>query len=125
MIVSRRCLLALGAALLAVPAWAGSRTDARMRAVAGRVLGTGGQVTRVADYPGMAVYHQAGGGFAIVSRDEKAPAVLAYSPDGQFDPSSDNPGFNWWLGAVKGAPHHDPILPDPERFPSSVQVGAE
>ena len=75
MIVLRRCLLALGAALLAVPAWAGSRTDARMHAVAGRVLGSGGQVTRVADYPGMAVYHQTGGGFAIVSRDEKAPRI--------------------------------------------------
>lgn len=118
--VLRRCLLALGASLLTVPAWAGAQTDARMHDLAGRALGTGGQVTRVADYPGMAVYHQAGGGFAIVSRDEKTPAVLAYSPDGQFDPSSDNPGFNWWLGAIKGAPHRDPILPDPERFPSSV-----
>lgn len=118
--ILRRCLLALGASLLTVPAWAGAQTDARMHDVAGRVLGTGGQVTRVADYPGMAVYHRSGGGFAIVSRDEKAPVVLAYSPDGQFDPSSDNPGFNWWLGAIKGALHRDPILPDPERFPSSV-----
>ena len=79
MILSRRSLLALGAALLTVPAWAGAQPDARMYAMAKRVLGTGGQVTRVADYPGMAVYHQAGGGFAIVSSDEKAPAVLRTS----------------------------------------------
>lgn len=120
MILSRRSLLALGAALLTVPAWAGAQPDARMHAVAKRVLRTGGQVTRVADYPGMAVYHQAGGGFAIVSSDGNAPAVLAYSPDGQFDPTSDNPGFNWWLKAIKGAPHRDPIKPDPSRFATSV-----
>jgi len=105
---------------LTIPTWAGSQTDARMHATATRVLGTCGQVTRVTDYPGMAVYHQAGGGFAIVSSDKNAPAVLAYSPDGQFDPSSDNPGFNWWFNAIKRAPRHDPILPDPGRFPSSV-----
>ena len=120
MILSRRCLLALAAVLLAAPVWAGIQTDARMHTVARRILGTGGQVTRVADYPGMAVYRQEGGGFAIISSDKNAPAVLAYSPDGRFDPSSDNPGFNWWLNAIKGAVHRDPILPDPGRFPLSV-----
>ena len=120
MTLSRRCLLALGAVLLTVPAWAGIQTNARMHAAARRVLGAGGQVSRVADYQGMAVYHQAGGGFAIVSSDGNAPAVLAYSPDGQFDPTSDNPGFNWWLGAIKRAPHRDPIKPDPSRFAPSV-----
>ena len=74
----------------------------------------------------MALYRQAGGGFAIVSSDDRQPAVLAYSPSGSLNPSDNNPGFNWWLNAMRKVmllhqPQRATTKPDPDRFPTSVQ----
>lgn len=115
-----KCLLWIGMALTAMPAWAGLATDAQMRAAASQVLNSSRQLHLVTNYPSMAVYRQAGGGFAVVSRDEKAPRVLAYSDEGDFDPQSGNPGFNWWLRAIQGPKLSETTKPDPSRFARSV-----
>lgn len=80
---------------------AGIRTDVQMRSAASRVLKSSQPLEQVAYYPGMALYRQVGGGFAIVSNDENKPAILAYSPNGTLNLSDGNPGFNWWLNATR------------------------
>lgn len=74
----------------------------------------------------MALYRQAGGGFAIISSDDNAPVVLAYSTNSTLSLSDDNPGFNWWLNATRKVmlqqqPRRETTKPDPSRFPTSVQ----
>ena len=112
--------------MVAASALASGRNDAQMRSAAGRVLKSSRPLEQVAYYSGMALYRQTGGGFAIVSSDDNKPAVLAYSPNGNLDLSDDNPGFNWWLNAIRKVMlRSQPILettkPDPNRFPLSVQ----
>ena len=107
-------------------ALAGVRTDVQMRSAASRVLKSSEPLEQVACYPGMALYRQADGGFAIVSSDDQKPAVLAYSLDGELNLSDDNPGFNWWLNATREVmllhqPSRETTKPDPDRFPTSVQ----
>ena len=104
---------------------AGAGTDGLMRDAARHVLKSTRPLERVAYYPGMAVYRQSGGGFAVVSSDEK-PRVLAYSRSGSLDMSHLNPGFNWWLNATKkvmmqSGPKRETTKPDPSRFPVAVQ----
>ncbi len=111
---------------LSMSTWAGSSADAQMRATASRVLRSSRPLELVAYYPGMAVYRQKGGGFAIVSSDEQTPTVLAYSRSGDLNLSDNNPGFNWWLNAIKkvmmkSAPMRETTKPDPSRFKPSVQ----
>ena len=112
--------------MTAASAQAGVRTDVQMRSAASRVLRSSRPLEQVAHYPGMALYRQAGGGFAIVSSDDRQPAVLAYSPSGSLNPSDNNPGFNWWLNAMRKVmllhqPQRATTKPDPDRFPTSVQ----
>ena len=75
--------------------WASDGSDAMMRAAASRALKSSRPLEVAAYYPGMTVYRQAGGGFAI------KPTVLAYSRSGDLNLSSNNPRFNWWLNATK------------------------
>ncbi|MBQ9554737.1 MAG: C10 family peptidase [Muribaculaceae bacterium] len=105
---------------------AGMRTDAQMRSAACRVLKSSHPLEQVAYYPGMAIYRQSGGGFAVISTDESCPEVLAYSTCGRLELSSDNPGLNWWLNATRkvmlqSQPRRETTKPDPNRFPTSVQ----
>lgn len=114
------------AAMVAASALAGVRTDVQMRRAATRVLKSSRPLEQVAYYPGMALYRQAGGGFAIVSSDDNSPAVLAYSTNSTLSLSDDNPGFNWWLNATRKVmlqqqPRRETTKPDPSRFPTSVQ----
>lgn len=46
------------------------------------------------------IYGYDQGGFVVVSADDVMPAVLGYS-ESQFNSSSNNPGFNWWLKTVE------------------------
>ncbi|MBO4803118.1 MAG: Spi family protease inhibitor, partial [Muribaculaceae bacterium] len=97
-----------------------------MRSAASRVLRSSRPLEQVAYYPGMVLYRQAGGGFAIVSSDDRQPAVLAYSPCGTLSLSDDNPGFKWWLNAIRKVmllhqPPRETTTPDPDLFPTSVQ----
>lgn len=113
-------------AMVAASAFAGIRTDVQMRSAASRVLKSSEPLEQVAYYPGMALYRQACGGFAIVSSDDNEPAILAYSPSGSLDLSGNNPGFNWWLNATRKVllrhqPCRETTKPDPDRFPVSVQ----
>ena len=112
--------------MAAASALAGVRTDAQMRSAANRVLKSSKPLEKVADYPGLTLYRQTGGGFAIVSSDDNKPAVLAYSPSNGLNLSDDNPGFNWWLNAtrkvmLRNQPPRETTKPDPNRFPTSVQ----
>lgn len=114
------------AAMTAASALAGARSDVQMRSVASHVLKSSRPLEQVAYYPGMALYRQAGSGFAIVSSDDSKPAILAYSPSGTLNLSDGNPGFNWWLNATRKVmlrhqPLRETIKPDPNRFPTSVQ----
>ena len=114
------------AVMVAASALAGVRTDVQMRSAASRVLKSSQPLEQVAFYPGLALYRQAGGGFAIVSSDDNKPAVLAYSPNGNLNLSDNNPGFNWWLNSVRKVmlrhqPSRETTKPDPSRFPTSVQ----
>ena len=123
---SLKYLVAVLTASVAASALAGVRTDVQMRTAASRVLKSSRPLEQVAYYPGMALYRQAGGGFAIVSSDDGRPAVLAYSTSGDLNPSSNNPGFKWWLNATRKVmlrhqPHRQTTKPDPDRFPTSVQ----
>lgn len=123
---SLKYLIVVLAALTAGSAWGGTRSEGQMRSAASRVLKSSQPLEQVAYYPGMALYRQAGGGFAIVASDDDKPAVLAYSRVGTLDLSDDNPGFNWWLNAARKVMlRHAPLLqttkPDPARFPTQVQ----
>ena len=106
--------------------WASDGSDAMMRAAASRALKSSRPLEVAAYYPGMTVYRQAGGGFAVVSSNEKKPTVLAYSRSGDLNLSSNNPGFNWWLNAtnkvlLRSFPKQETTKPDPSRFATSVQ----
>lgn len=98
---SLKYLIVVLAAMVAASALAGIRTDVQMRRAANRVLKSSRPLEQVAYYPGMAHYRQAGGGFAIISSDDNAPVVLAYSTNSTLSLSDDNPGFNWWLNATR------------------------
>ena len=87
-------LIVVLAVMATASALAGIRTDVQMRRAANRVLKSSRPLEQVAYYPEMALYRQAGGGFAIISSDDNAPAVLAYSTNSILDLSDDNPGFN-------------------------------
>lgn len=123
---SLKYLIVVLAAMTAGSAWGDSRTDVQMRAAASRVLKSSRPLEQVAFYPGIALYRQAGGGFAIVASDDNKPAVLAYSRVGTLDLSDDNPGFNWWLNATRKVllrhePQRETTKPDPNLFPTQVQ----
>jgi len=123
---SLKYLIVVLAVMVAASALAGIRTDVQMRRAANRVLKSSRPLEQVAYYPGMALYRQAGGGFAIISSDDNAPVVLAYSTNSTLSLSDDNPGFNWWLNATRKVmlqqqPRRETTKPDPSRFPTSVQ----
>lgn len=123
---SLKYLIVVLAVMVAASALAGIRTDVQMRRAANRVLKSSRPLEQVAYYPGMALYRQAGGGFAIISSDDNSPAVLAYSTNSTLSLSDDNPGFNWWLNATRKVmlqqqPRRETTKPDPSRFPTSVQ----
>ena len=112
--------------MLAASALAGVRNNVQMHSAASCILKSSKPLEQVAYYPGIALYRQAGGGFAIVCSDDSKPAILAYSPSGDLNLSDDNQGFSWWLSAVRKVMlQHQPIRettkPDPNRFPTSVQ----
>ena len=101
-------------------------SDVQMLVTAKRVLKSNRPIEQVAYYPGMAVYRQAGGGFAVISNNGETPTVLAYSQSGDLELSQNNPGFNWWLNAtrkvmIRSVPLRETTKPDPNRFPTSVQ----
>lgn len=123
---SQKVFIVVLAVMATASALAGIRTDVQMRRAANRVLKSSQPLEQVAYYPGMALYRQAGGGFAIVSSDDNEPVVLAYSTNSTLSLSDDNPGFNWWLNATRKVmlqqqPRRETTKPDPSRFPTSVQ----
>lgn len=73
------------------------------------------------------VYADGGRGFAVVSADDAAPAVLGYS---QGDvPSAVNPAFAWWLDAMdkvlaeaaRQGRRMATVKPDPDKFKPEVE----
>lgn len=108
-------------AALVMPVQAARRSEQQMRAAAIDVLKASRPMERVAVSEHMTAYNQRGGGFALISTDDKAPAVLAYSMEGSFETTTSNPGFNWWLRAVKRASLKETTKPDPSRFKPWVE----
>ena len=108
-----RLLMLVVVAALVMPVQAARRSEMQMRAAATHVLKASRPMERVAVSEHMTAYNQRGGGFALISTDDKAPAVLAYSMEGSFETTTSNPGFNWWLRAVKRASLKETTKPDP------------
>lgn len=108
-------------AALVMPVQAARRSEQQMRAAAIDVLKASRPMERVAVSEHMTAYNQRGGGFALISTDDRAPAVLAYSMEGSFETTTSNPGFNWWLRAVKRASLKETTKPDPSRFKPWVE----
>lgn len=81
---------------------------------------------KVAGREWVAVYEAGGRGFAVVSADDAAPAVLGYS-SGKAS-ATGNPAFAWWLGAMNEAVANAarqglrlaPVKPDPDKFKPEV-----
>lgn len=48
------------------------------------------------------VFNRQNGGAAIVSADDRAVDVLAYTEDGTFDMENANPTFRWWIERLRG-----------------------
>ena len=116
-----RLLMLVVVAALVMPVQATRRSEMQMRAAATHVLKASRPMERVAVSEHMTAYNQRGGGFALISTDDKAPAVLAYSMEGSFETTTSNPGFNWWLRAVKRASLKETTKPDPSRFKPWVE----
>ena len=116
-----RLLMLVVVAALVMPVQATRRSEMQMRAAATHVLKAKRPMERVAVSEHMTAYNQRGGGFALISTDDKAPAVLAYSMEGSFETTTSNPGFNWWLRAVKRASLKETTKPDPSRFKPWVE----
>lgn len=116
-----RLLMLVVVAALVMPVQAARRSEMQMRAAAIDVLKASRPMERVAVSEHMTAYNQRGGGFALISTDDKAPAVLAYSMEGSFETKTSNPGFNWWLRAVKRASLKETTKPDPSRFKPWVE----
>lgn len=134
-----RTILLTSAILMAVASLhAAPRTTAQMRQAAAEVLSRTGKMARVKgaqtplremkrteDY---SVWGLDNGGFAIIAVDDAMPEILGYS-ERAFNPSTDNPNFNWWLRMVsqaseqarsqgKKAPGF--IVPDTAKFKQKV-----
>ena len=78
-------------------------------------------VKQVAGNDKLALFEKDGGGFAVVKNDGTRNQVIAYSESSRLDLNDKNPGFNWWMNAVKNAPNVYPTTPpDPARFPARV-----
>ncbi len=116
-----RLLMLVVVAALVMPVQAARRSEQQMRVAAIDVLKASRPMERVAVSEHMTAYNQRGGGFALISTDDKAPAVLAYSMEGSFETTTSNPGFNWWLRAVKRASLKETTKPDPSRFKPWVE----
>ena len=116
-----RLLMLVVVAALVMPVQAARRSEMQMCAAATHVLKASRPMERVAVSEHMTAYNQRGGGFALISTDDKAPAVLAYSMEGSFETTTSNPGFNWWLRAVKRASLKETTKPDPSRFKPWVE----
>lgn len=113
-------LLLLVVLALVMPVQAARRSEMQMRAAAIHVLKASRPVERMAVSEHMIAYNQQGGGFALISTDDKAPVVLAYSAEGSFETTSSNPGFNWWLRAIRSASLKETTKPDASRFKPRV-----
>lgn len=98
----KRFILLFCLASIVLISHAGVRSLAQLRVCAGNALKVKSSETlrHIASYKGLEVYGRSDGGFAVMASDDHLPALLAYSPDGQFSLNSSNPGFNWWLNAV-------------------------
>lgn len=115
-------ILVLMMAVVVMAQWceAGVRTASQKRAAASEVLGKSKPVGLLSRHDRFDVYGRSGGGFAIISNDENCPAVLAYSPQGEFDEENGNPGFKWWLRSINKAMLRETTKPDATRFARSV-----
>ncbi|MCM1152935.1 MAG: C10 family peptidase [Muribaculum sp.] len=62
------------------------------------------------------IFNDNKGGFTIVSADDRLPAVLGYSDNGNFNPDRIPDNFRWWLsqydGEISGFLKADPELGD-------------
>lgn len=123
----KKSILLLCLASIALLSIAGVRPEVQLRSQAGVLLKvkSSDKLKHLSPCDGLDIYSSSDGGFVIMANDDRLPALLAYSPDGHVSSSSDNPGFNWWLNAIRramlrSAPKRETTKPDPNRFPSHV-----
>lgn len=125
----RHCKLyiaALAAAAGCALCAASPRSQAEMKAIASAQL----EHSRFANATALASLHEvyadanlaviatqtADGGFAVVSRDDLHPALLAVA-DGSFNPDA-NPALRWWLRETSAALEAAQRAGEPLRFPT-------
>jgi len=75
--------------------------------------------------PALYVFNASQGGFAVISGDDRARAVLCYSPDGAYDPQQAAPAMQEWLRRMASAvaaiePGYE--MPQPARAPQVTPV---
>ena len=104
----KRILTLLFCGLTVLGAAAGNRSAAKMQDIAAQklaTLGTSGAqtrsvgVARVLNQTDLSVYTD-GEHFAVISKDDRFPAVLAYGV-GDFKADELNPSVQWWLEATE------------------------
>lgn len=104
----KRILTLLFCGLTVLGAAAGNRSAAKMQDIAAQklaTLGTSGAktrsvgVARVLNQTDLSVYTD-GEHFAVISKDDRFPAVLAYGV-GDFKADELNPSVQWWLKATE------------------------
>ena len=104
----KRILTLLFCGLTVLGAAAGNRSAAKMQDIAAQklaTLGTSGaktrsvSIARVLNQTDLSVYTD-GEHFAVISKDDRFPAVLAYGV-GDFKADELNPSVQWWLEATE------------------------
>ena len=131
-------IITLVSGLLSLDSFAADRTTEEMRQIAAAALqkhqsrkktatAARGELKEMKSLASTKIFGYDEGGFAIISCDDKMPAVLGYSGTKL---NMDNPNFRWWLEAVdtvlvqaveKGLPLTT-ITPDPSKYDTNVET---
>ena len=105
--MKKHYLLLIVAIFICTAADAAERTWQQKRQIALSVLGKqaqtraaqGGELKLLKETKSLSVLGYDGGGFAVISNDDRHEAVLGVS-DGRFNPDNLSDSFKWWLNAA-------------------------
>lgn len=135
----KKTILMMTGLLLSILSSAGNRTEVQMRQIAARAVAAAGGVAQarsvsqhadsltaelITDH--LCLFTAADGSFAVITRDDRQPAVLAAGPSLQSkgEEAARNPEFDWYLQAADaalstGRPLRR-VAPDTDKYPARV-----